>query len=226
MGQLTITLPDDLEEEVRRIVQTGRYGSVSDFVREAIRGSLSAKPTYWERFIAAQTLENNKLLKLLVDENDVQHDEFLDALQRGYSSHYYNAENLVSNDELSREDASFVMDVLEMYSALQHACEVHKLSKKLCEKALFEGFDGNAGDGFLGYTNFLVDNGRFTYVKPLDKTPHLNSHCPVNHMYRRMLSAYKRIKNSQDVFEIKPLTPEEVSEIINEQIHPENRKEK
>lgn len=224
MGQLTITLSDSLEQEVRDAVTQGNYGSVSDLIRDAIRLELSQKPRYWERAALVLSLENNLMLKELVDENTLEKNELLDALRRGYTSNYYDIEYIASQDELHPEGARFVMDVLDMYAALQHAAEVHNMSDTIEDDAIFRGFDGNAGDGYLGYTNFLVDNGRYTYVKPLDKIPHLNSHMMINEMYERMLSAYKAIRKSKGYsIHNQVLTVDEVHRIIDEQIHPENR---
>lgn len=225
MGQLTITLPDSLEQEVRDAVTTGDYGSVSDFIRDAIRLELSQKPRYWERVALVLSLENNLMLKEMVDENKLEKNELLQALRKGYSSDYYDAEYIASHDELDPEGARFVIDVLDMHSALQHAAEVHNMSDEIKEDVIFRGFDGNAGDGYLGYVNFLVDNGSYTYVKPLDKIPHLNSHMMVNEIYERMLSAYKPIRKAK-VYSARnqTLTADEVKQIVDEQIHPENRK--
>lgn len=226
MAQLTITLPDNLEQEVRNAVMTGDYGSISDFIRDAIRLELSQKPRYWERASLVLSLENNLLLKALVDRAKPENNELLEALRRGYSSDYYGIEDIAHRDELSPEGAQFVIDVLNMYSALQYAADIHNLSDKIKEEVVFRGFDGNAGDGYLGYTNFLVDNGSFTNIKPLDKSPHLNSHSMVNEIYERMLSAYKPIFKSKIHGSPRDLvlTPGEVKRILDEQIHPENRK--
>lgn len=227
MGQLTITLPDSLENEVRAIVASGSYGSLSDFMRDAIRLELSQKPRYWERAALVLSLENNLMLKEIVDENKLEKNELLEALRRGYSSNYYDIEYIASHDELDSKGADFVMNVLDMHSALQHAAEVHGMDKKIQDQVVFRGFDGNAGDGFLGYTNFLVDNGRYTYVKPLDSIPHLNSHSMVNEMYERMLSSYipiRKAKARNYGARDQVLTAMEVIEILDKQIHPENRK--
>lgn len=224
MAQFTITLPDELESEVREMVKSGKYGSISDFIRDAIKSELSYKPRYWERFISVLALENNLLLRSLVDnDEEITRSELLDGLRRGYTSSYHLAEYKVAPDELTRDDADFVMSVLEMYGELQRAAEIHGLSEEIKEDALFEGFDGNAGDGYLGYVNFLVDNGRFTHIKPLDKTPHLNSHHSVNEVYSRMLEEYRRIKSMKERFEYEPLNAEEVKLILDASIHPSNR---
>lgn len=224
MGQFTITLPDELEKEVRESVRMGNYGSVSDFVRDAIKNELSHRPTYWERFIAAHTLENNKLLKQIVKDPNWGGDELLEALKSGYVGDYARAGELIYSDQLSIEGSEFVHQVLGMYAELQHAFNEHgEGDKTLAKEVLFEGFDGNAGDGYLGYVNFLVDNGRYTYVRPLDKIPHLNSHSIVNYVYRRMLDEFKVIKGSRQSYDRNPLSLEELKRVIAARIHPENR---
>jgi uncharacterized protein YfbU (UPF0304 family) len=224
MGQLTITLPDELENEVRDKVRQGKYGSVSDFVRDAIKNELSLRPTYWERFIAVQILENNKMLKELTKDQNWGSDELLEALRHGYSSCYADAGTLVYYDELPRGGTDFVYGVLEMYAALQHGYDASGSNDpELAKEVEFEGFDGNAGDGYLGFVNFLVDNGRFTYVRPLDKIAHLNSHSEVNSEYLRMLNEYKSIKSTKSRYGHEPLGLDEVKQIIEARVHPESR---
>lgn len=225
MGQLTITLSDSLEREVRDAVDGGDYGSVSDFIRDAIRLELSQKPRYWERVGLTLSLENNLMLKKLVDERTLEQNELLEAFRGGFVTDYYDAEQIAAHGELDTEGAEFVMNVLDMHSAIQYAADIHNMSDEVKKETLFLGFDGNAGDGYLGYTNFLVDNGRYTYVKPLDKVSHLNSHMMINDRYERMLSAYKAIRKTKThSLRTQTLTANEVLQILNEQIHPERRK--
>lgn len=224
MGQITITLPDKLEEEVRDKVRKGGYGSISDFLRDAIKNEFSMRPTYWERFVAVHVLENNKLLKQLANDSDWGNDELLEAMRRGYASRYIGAELSVSYDELPRSGTDFVQDILEMYAALQHGYDENgDGDTELGKLVEFEGFDGNAGDGYLGFTNFLVDNGRFAHVRPLDKIAHLNSHSRVNDMYERMLNEYKAIKATRNPYEFKSLSLDEVKRVLDARTHPEFR---
>src|SRR3990167_8367382 len=156
------------------------YGGVSDFVRDAVRERLDGQ-SYWQRFTAAVVLENNKLLKTAAGEN-WSDEELLIGLQQGYVSEYSNSEHIVSADGLDEEETQFVFDVLHMYDRLQLA--VKKVSNKELEKeVLFEGFDGNGDIKKLLFVKFLVENGKFDFVKPLDKQPSLNSHSPVNEIY-------------------------------------------
>jgi uncharacterized protein YfbU (UPF0304 family) len=224
MGQLSITLPDDLELEIRQQVRQGNYGSVSDFARDAFKGQLSNRPGYWERFIAVQVLENNKLLKQIAENGNWGGEELLSALTSGYVGDYHLAEQLVYNDVLPVEGSEFVHDVLGMYGELQRGFDQSGSDDKgLAEDVVFMGFDGNAGDRYLGYCNFLVDNGNYTYVRPLDKTHHLNSHSMVNDIYRRMLEVYKPIKDAHRQSTYKPLTLDEVKRVVEAQTHPDNR---
>jgi uncharacterized protein YfbU (UPF0304 family) len=224
MGQLTITLPDELEVEIREAVRDGKYGSVSDFARDAFKGELSGRPTYWERFLTVHVLENNKMLKQLTDDQNWGSDELLEALRRGYPNRYSDAHGLVYYEGITLEDTDFVQSVLEMYRALQRGYDSSGVEdEQLAKDVIFEGFDGNAGDGYLGFTNFLVDNGRFATVRPLDKIPHLNSHSMVNDMYRRMLDEYKTIMAKKERWHMESLTLDEVKRVVAAQIHPENR---
>lgn len=216
MGQLTITLPDELESNIREYVRNHDYASVSDFIRESVSQSISDIPSYWERVQLVHLLEIKQLLKGEFDE------ELLDAMRDGYTKWYNKTSNHISPKELSDEGMEFVTDVLWMYDDLQKSYERLKDRDSEIEKSLvFPGFDGNAGDGFLEYLHFLVKHGRYTYVKPLDSGHAPNSHMSVNDMYSRMLSKYKSIKPQK--YERKYLTEKEIKEILNEQIHPENR---
>lgn len=226
MGQITITLPDTLEQEVRQAVKDGNHGGVSDFVRDAIKNELSGRPTYWERFMIVHLLENNKMLKKLTNDDNEPDEELLESFRRGYASKYAEAHGVVTHGELTRSDTDFVYTVLEMYGTLQASFDASGSNdQELAKQVIFQGFDGNAGDGYLGFTNFLVDNDRFTYVKPLDKIPHLNSHSQVNPMYRRMVREYEAIHNKKlENFDLKPWSLAEVKRVIAARIHPEYRK--
>lgn len=219
MSQLTITLSDELEGQIRQYVREHGYDSVSDFVRETTARAVSGRPTYWERAYLVHFLEIKQLLGGDINE------ELLDALRNGYSRYYSFEEDHVSRRELSDESMEFVAQVLEMYAQLQYS--YNQLPEKLKTKELeddvtFEGFDGNAGDGHLGYLHFLVKHGLYTYVKPLDKGHAINSHSHVTSIYQRMLDAYKTIK--QDAIDHRPLTLDELKMVIGARIHPEFRK--
>lgn len=220
MGQLTITLPDELEAEVREHVARKGYGGVSDFVRDAVRDRLQGLP-YWQRFMAAVTLENNKLLRgLNRPELAWDSENLLVGLQRGYSSEYQDAEHIVATNGLNEEETEFVFDVLHMYDRLQVA--VKKAGDaELAEKVLFEGFDGNGDIHKVMFVEFLVNSGRFDFVKPLDTQPSLNSHAPVNEVYARMLEVFKPLERAKGLG--RTLSVDDVRAVLAARVHPENR---
>jgi uncharacterized protein YfbU (UPF0304 family) len=218
MGQLTITLPDELESNVREHVMNEGYGGVSDFVRDAVRDKLNGQ-SYWQRFTAAIALENNKLLKLAANER-WNSEELLVGLQEGYTSEYQNAEHIVRANGLDKEETQFVFDVLHMFDRLQLAAKEAK-DEELAKEVLFEGFDGNGDIKKVLFVEFLVNSGRFTFVKPLDQQASLNSHMPMNAIYRRMLDVFKDIEQSKGPGHI--LSVANVKAVLAAQIHPENR---
>lgn len=222
MGQLTITLPDDLEAEVREQVNIGNYGSVSDYVRDALRNSsVSKEPTYWRRLELALMLDNNRLLHKL-NGDSWGHEPLLEGLQSGYPSAYQDMDEIVSRNPLTHQESEAVYEVLGMYERLQLSVRESK-DDDLIKRVEFEGFDGNYEPRLLGFVRFLVQNQQFAHVKPLDKTPSLNSHGGPNmEVYQRMLEVYRPIKASKP-FGKYMLTIDEVKKVIAGRIHPENR---
>lgn len=217
MSQLTVTLPDDLEYTIRSYAREHGFDSVSDFIRDAASKAMSDQPTYWERAYLAHLMEVKQALGKDINE------ELLDALRNGYPRYYSFEEMHVSKVELSDDAMRFVEDTLGMYAHLQRSYrESGKKDAELEKDLQFPGFDGNAGDGHLGYLGFLVRHNRFTYVQPLDKGHAINSHSIVTHIYERMLDAYESIKI--DAYDSRPLTIDEIQLVIDARIHPENRK--
>lgn len=222
MGQLTITLPDDLENEVREQVYNGNYGSVSDYVRDALRTSSASKePTYWRRVELYLQLDNNRLLRKLADE-DFGHEWLLEGIQSGYPSTYSHMDEIVSDNPLSLEQTQFVYDVLAMYERMQISVKDVD-DKKLQEDVEFDGFDGNNEPRLLGFVHFLVRQQSYAHVRPLDKIPNYKSHMPMIDVYQRMLEVYNPIKVRKP-FGTYKFTLDEVKQILAGRIHPDHRK--
>lgn len=135
MGQLTITLPDELEAQIREYVAREHYGSVSDFVRDSVRDHLRDNPAFWQRLQVVLELENNKLLS----GKHWHHEELLASLRSGFKSEYANENGLISRDELSEDRAQFIFDVLDMFAQLQLAAKASgdaELEKGYCLRDL------------------------------------------------------------------------------------------
>lgn len=119
-----------------------------------------------------------------------------------------------------------VLDVLDMWSMIERSYDnLSKEEKEWVEKEAapfgknpkFPGFDGNNESEYMGAASFLVnDLDRFEEFKGRS----FNSHCPSIDSYRRMLTAFKPILRNLN---FQPLSPQDIVDILKEQIHPENR---
>jgi uncharacterized protein YfbU (UPF0304 family) len=119
-----------------------------------------------------------------------------------------------------------VLDVLDMWSMIERSYEdlskeqkewVEKEAEPFGENPKFPGFDGNNETDYMGTASFLVnDLDRFEEFKGRN----FNSHCPSIESYRRMLAVFKPIMRD---LQFRPLSPQNIVDILKERIHPENR---
>ena len=124
------------------------------------------------------------------------------------------------------EIVGVVINILGMWSDIEQSYELlsDEEKKELEEKASpfgknpeFRGFDGNNETEYMGTAMFIVnDLDRFTEFKGRI----FNSHMPTKEAYERMLPVFKKISNETGF----PLSVENLSIILSEMIHPENRK--
>lgn len=128
-----------------------------------------------------------KILEKLYPENAEKLSQDRIALENGFSLHYeWIFEGL--HEEMSKDDCSEILDILDMYRAITfslrkmdatHTLHEHRLAK-------FKGFDGNNERQHLDYVwYFIVELGRYDELK-VGKLPTFNSHT-------RMLSTYKKM---------------------------------
>jgi hypothetical protein len=223
MGQITITLPDTLENEIREYVREKKYDSISDFVREIASQATSGRPSFWERVILVNLMQIKKTL------GEEINDEMLDALIGGYHIFYPKSDQIAYEHEMSYKDMKFVMNVLDMYRWLQFSYKKLGIEDdKLAEGVKFDGFDANANDGYFSFTRFLVEHDRWTDVETSALCDNYNSHMPNSDIYQRMLDAYEKYswKGVQDdISGPKALALDQLKEIIDARIHPNNRKD-
>src|SRR5260370_11662197 len=121
---------------------------------------MDIKLTVVERII----LRNQYLiLKQLNRDEAEQYEKLIAIVEDGYEHDYGQLAAAFSGDTMPEEDSAEVIDILDMYSALQMS------RKELADKAAvaFPGFDGNdeRESRYLGYARFLVEDRRFTNVK-------------------------------------------------------------
>lgn len=132
------------------------------------------------------------LAKLYPDEA-VEYENKAKALQMGFARHYEWL--LPMSDEITEEDSSEVLAILEMFDAVQGSLKSNgKLSGEERKALKFRGFDANSESDQYSYANFLIkDEGRYKWLATDCEDKFLNSHMPVLEMYRRMLAKWNEL---------------------------------
>lgn len=157
-----------------------------------------------ERLILANQY---RILALLEPDQKEDHEAVRDALQSGYVSAY---EQLFDHiyDDFTREQCSFVVDVLSVFDALQNSYAGLKDKSGIDENRLaFPGFSGNEETIHMAYCRYVMESeGRFDYLKKFGKD--CNSHMPMIPTYRRMVAKHAELGERQQ------LTKSEIQSIL------------
>jgi uncharacterized protein len=150
------------------------------------------------------------LLEKLYPENSKQLKEHRLALSGGFSLHYDWLANELS-EELSKDECKSVLDVLDMYRAINTGMRNIPQDDDLHTHDLikFPGYDANNEAKKHSYVNYyIVDLGR--YEELLDdetKLDRFNSHREMSAIYLRMVERWKCCKDRfsldrNDIFRI------------------------
>lgn len=115
-------------------------------------------------------------------------DTFAEILENGFEGEYWQIENNIY-PPLTSDGCHFVLTILSVYDALQRPYLT--TSEKLPGDIVFPGFDGNNETEYLGYFQFLLNQGRFTSLKRM--APDGNSHAPFASLYRQMIVAWESV---------------------------------
>jgi uncharacterized protein YfbU (UPF0304 family) len=199
MGQVTISLPDEIDRQLRQYTVARGYSTVSSLVAEALREKFDTtkRLEYWTRVSLVVQLENQRLLDALIQggsplkQGDWSRDVVLDALTYGYQREYSAGFQYVDQDEMSPSDGKYVIDVLDMYADLQFSAnEIGE--KQLSKQMLFPGFDGNHQGQYMAFAQYLRSNRRFAHV--VCSSEDVNSH-GMGPDYRAMLTRYRLVRS-------------------------------
>ena len=129
-----------------------------------------------------------------LDANDATYyKELIQILENGYEIFYSLLDQWI-DDEIPVEKSRFVLNILDLYRAIEDLKRKTKDSRLLQHSyGNFKGFDGNNESEYLGFTRFLIEiQGKFQEQKQYYyENDHLNSHCPMIHKYERMLAKVK-----------------------------------
>lgn len=127
-------------------------------------------------------------------------------------------------DQKDPEQLKEILDILDMWEHIELSYEQLSPEDKAVlesqpfgKNPKFRGFDGNNEAEYIGITSILLNElDRFQRFKGRD----MNAHAPTLEVYGRMLPAYHlRRKQGWTLLGVSDL-----SEILSEMIHPENRK--
>ncbi|WP_311568389.1 YfbU family protein [Photobacterium arenosum] len=132
--------------------------------------------------------------------------------------------SLIPTENHTEEQLTFVIDVLDMYDALEASyerftdeeCQLIADETQTEEPTRFPGFDGNNEFAYLSIAKFMVQDMEDRFTRFRGRI--VNSHMPTTAIYERMLEVYRPLR--PDGF---PLTPQAVIAILRARIHPDNR---
>ena len=114
-------------------------------------------------------------------------------VENGYTYHYPDLFNTISDEELSIEDCKFVLDVLEMYRGIIFS--KRNLKDSSLTNVHFPGFDGNNEAELMIYARFfMIDLDRYDEIKE-GSGGDFNSHSQMRPKYERMLKKWLAIDN-------------------------------
>ncbi|WP_426596252.1 YfbU family protein [Pectobacterium brasiliense] len=152
-----------------------------------------------------------KILSKLYPEEESHYLELIEILEKGYAIFYSQLERWI-DDDMSVENGEFVLNVLDLYRAIEDVKRKSKNSSLIAHPhSYFHGFDGNNEAEYFSFAGFLINKqGKYSEQKDyLLKNDSLNSHAPMVWKYTKMLMKWNSIN--------KPymLTVEQAIEILN-----------
>lgn len=130
-----------------------------------------------------------RLLAALYKDEEAHYRELIGILENGYEIFYSMIDEWIS-DDMPTEEGKFVLDILELYRAIDDLKRSSK-NRELADHhfSFFRGFDGNNETEYMGFCRFLIEEqGKFQEQQQYFlKNDHLNSHMPMIDKYKRML---------------------------------------
>lgn len=132
-----------------------------------------------------------KILAELDKENRKQYEEFIEILSSGYTVFYDTLTEWIS-DEMNEEEGEFVLDVLDLYCAVE-VYEYRNGKLDNLKNTKFKGFDGNHEFKQMIFTRFLIfKQNKFSELLSLAKeTDNFNSHGRMCHIYEPIINRWK-----------------------------------
>lgn len=150
-----------------------------------------------------------RILEKLYPEEQEYYANHRKAIEDGYQLHYdWITEHL--SEGLTKDECSFVLEVLDMYAALHFSVKQFKNSELTVDTVKFPGFDGNNETMFMAYTKYFIEDlDRFGEIQE-STNGYYNSHMRLIPKYKKMLAKWKEFKIDYTY----QLTEEQVKELL------------
>lgn len=138
------------------------------------------------------------------------------VLEAGFEIEYRDLHSDLDPDVITVEQSRQVLDIFEMYRALQGSYDKLGRPDSISEEdLLFQGFDGNNEAGYVDYAYHVLDEqGRY---ESLDRVDDLGGYPNSLSVYGRMLEEWRYLGRNFNLSEA------EITHILLEKIHPDNR---
>ena len=145
-------------------------------------------------------LMNQYRILSLLDQSKADHyNKLREALENGYVASYQGDLFAGLLDGLSVEQCAFVLELLNMYDAIQRSYDALDDKQGIEEeRTKFPGFESDYELAPLGYARFVVEReGRFSHLKSHSRD--FIGHTPMLDEYRRMTDVWKLAGNRYEL---------------------------
>lgn len=207
MASVTIRLDEGKREALEDLARR-REQTVSELLREAIdRLLLGDIPSSLDMVARRSLALSHEILAMLAQDSDTQaeHRRSIEVLSKGYTHEYYR-EFYSLEAELPPDDGPLLMDILDMFVAVETATEklddeaAANLGDQRLQTLRFAGFDYQRPreSRLATLAEHVIAEGRWDslahhFGSRRDRPTCPNSHHPVLDRYKRMVDAFKQV---------------------------------
>lgn len=114
----------------------------------------------------------------------------VEILERGFAVRYEDLFAGIDDDEVSKVDGRFVMDVLDMFLMFENSPAHGLPAVKAASPNRFMGFDGNHETSLVAQADFFFGRGQWSMLK---RFAGLNSHMPMRETYAKMIARWRQV---------------------------------
>lgn len=208
--------PSKTTKAFREMMLSGR---MNQLMKEAVAESMDATAKVMDTVLKGEKMKLNLTdAERLILANQYQilakleEDDFYknlsDNLREGHAWLYNQALAMMLSDQLSDDDADYVVTVLSIYDTIKSSYDELADKSGIATHAVeFPGFDGNNEGELLAFSVALRKDRRFEDLIPERGK---NSHMDTSHRYKRLIEKYKEMGEP-----IYPLNKDQILELVS-----------